>query len=101
MLHDLIMKHKASLQMFDNICNLVNEYTSSPDFLVNTKLQYRKSCLHSAKRSYCTRLLRPYYQNDRLHDGTIVTVPVFNMKEMLTSLLTDQTIVVDTNFADG
>ncbi len=30
MLHDLIMKHKASLQMFDNICNLVNEYTSSP-----------------------------------------------------------------------
>jgi hypothetical protein len=35
MLHDLIMKHKASLQMFDNICNLVNEYTSSPDFLVN------------------------------------------------------------------
>jgi hypothetical protein len=38
MLHDLTMKHKASLQMFDNICNLVNEYTSSPDFLVNTKL---------------------------------------------------------------
>jgi hypothetical protein len=38
MLHDLIMKHKASLQMFDNICNLVNEYTSSPDFSVNTKL---------------------------------------------------------------
>ncbi len=36
MLHDLIMKHKASLQMFEDICNLVNEYTSSPDFLVNT-----------------------------------------------------------------
>jgi hypothetical protein len=39
MLYDLIMKHKASLQMFDNICNLVNEYTSSPEFLVNIKLQ--------------------------------------------------------------
>ncbi len=36
-----------------------------------------------------------------MHDGTIVTVPVFDMKEMLTSLLTDQTIMVDTNFADG
>jgi hypothetical protein len=36
-----------------------------------------------------------------LHDGTFVTVPVFDMKEMLTSLLTDQTIMVDTNFADG
>ncbi len=42
MLHDLIMKHKASLQMFDDICNLVNQYTSSPDFAVNTKLQYWK-----------------------------------------------------------
>ena len=101
MLHDLIMKHKASLQMFDNICNLVNEYTSSPDFSVNTKLQSWKSFLRSVKGSYCTWLLRPYNRNVRLHDGTIVTVPVFDMKEMLTSLLTDQTIMVDTNFADG
>jgi hypothetical protein len=54
MLHDLIMKHKASLQMFDDICNLVNEYTSSPEFLVNTKLQSRKSFLHSIEGSYCT-----------------------------------------------
>jgi hypothetical protein len=37
MLHDFIVKHKASLQMFDNICHLVNEYTPSPDFLVSTK----------------------------------------------------------------
>ena len=101
MLHDLIMKHKASLQMFDDICILVNEYTSSPDFSVNTKLQSWKSLLRSVKGSYCTWLLRPYNQNVRLHDGTIVTVPVFNMKEMLTSLLTDQTIMVDTNFAEG
>ncbi len=98
MLHDLIMKHKASLQMFDDICNLVNEYTSSPEFLVNTKLQSRKSFLHSIEGSYCTWLLKPNNQNVRLHDGTIVTAPVFDMKEMLTSLLTDRTIIVDTNF---
>ena len=79
----------------------MNEYTSSPDFLVNTKLQSQKSFLLSVKRSYCTWLLRPYNQNVRLHDGTIVTVPVFDMKEMLTSHLTDQTIMADTNFADG
>ncbi len=36
-----------------------------------------------------------------MHDATIVTVPVFDMKEMFTSLLTDQTIILDTNFADG
>jgi hypothetical protein len=38
MIHDLVMKHKASLQIFDDICNLVNEYTASPDFSVMTKL---------------------------------------------------------------
>jgi hypothetical protein len=77
MLHDLIMKHKASLQMFDDICNLVNEYTSSPEFLVNTKLQSQKTFLCSIEGSYRTRLLRPINQNVRLHDSTIVTVPVF------------------------
>jgi hypothetical protein len=95
------MKHKASLQMFDNICNLVNEYTSSPKFLVNTKLHSRKSFLRSIEGSYRTQLLRPNNQNVRLHDGTIVTVPVFDTKAMLTSLLTDQTLMVDTNVAEG
>ncbi len=101
MLHDLIMKHKAILQMFDNICKLVNEYTSFPNLSVNTKLQSWKSFLRSVKGSYCTWLLRPYNRNVSLHDGTIITVPVFDMKGMLTNLLTDQTIMVDTNFADG
>ncbi len=39
--------------------------------------------------------------NVTLHDDTIVTVPVFDMNEMLRSLLTDRTIMVDTNFAEG
>jgi hypothetical protein len=69
--------------------------------LVNTKLQSQKSFLHSIKGLYCTQLLRPNNQNIRLHDGTIITVPVFDMKAMLTSLLTDQTLMVDTNFAEG
>ncbi len=83
------MKHKASLQMFDEIRNLVNEYTFSPEFLVNTKLQPQKSFIRSIEGSYHTRLLRPNNQNVRLHHGIIVTVPVFDMKAMLTSLLTD------------
>ena len=38
-LHDLIMMHKACLQMFDDICHLVNDYTPSPDVSMYTKLQ--------------------------------------------------------------
>ncbi len=42
MLYNLINKHKASLQMYDKICNLVNEYTSSPNFNCHSKLQSKK-----------------------------------------------------------
>jgi hypothetical protein len=45
--HDLINKHKASLQMYDKICHLVNKYTSSPNFNRHSKLQSRKSFLKS------------------------------------------------------
>ncbi len=38
MLSQLIMTHRASLAIFDNICQLVDEFTSSPDFSVLSKL---------------------------------------------------------------
>jgi hypothetical protein len=38
MLRDLVIEHRARLQIFDDICNFVNEYTASPDFSVMTKL---------------------------------------------------------------
>jgi hypothetical protein len=59
MLHDLVMKHRASLQIFDEICKLVNEYTASPVFCVMTKLPPRKSFLRSIKETYCIHGLRP------------------------------------------
>jgi hypothetical protein len=90
MLHDLIMRHKASLQMFDDICHLVNEHTLSQEFSIHTKLQSRKSFLRYMEGSYCTHLLRPTNCNVTLHVGKTVTVTVFDMKEMLVSILTDK-----------
>ena len=58
-LHEIIMKHKASLGMFDDICNLVNEYASSPDFTINAKLMPRKSLIRSLEDTYNTTSLRP------------------------------------------
>jgi hypothetical protein len=52
MLHDLIMRHKASLQMFDDICHLVAEYTLSQEFSIHTKLQSWKSFLHYMEGSH-------------------------------------------------
>jgi hypothetical protein len=80
MLHDLVMKHRASLQIFDDICSLVNEYTASQDFSVMTKLPSRKSFLCSIKQTYRTHGLRPTKRIVRLHDYSYVTVLVFDAK---------------------
>ncbi len=76
MLHDLIMTHKASLQMFDDICHLINEYTLSQDFSIHTILQCRKSFLCYMEGYHRTHLLRPTNRNVTLHNGKTVTVPV-------------------------
>ncbi len=75
--------------MFDDICNLVNDYTSSLDFSVISKLQSQKSFLRSIEATYRTHELRPTNCNVRLHDGSCVTAPVFDTKQMIISLLTD------------
>jgi hypothetical protein len=51
--------------------------------------------------SHRTHLLRPTNCNVALHDGKTVTVPVFDMKEMRVSILTDKTLMSNTNFAEG
>jgi hypothetical protein len=51
--------------------------------------------------SHRTHLLRPTNRNVTLHDGKTVTVPVFDMKEMLVSILTDKILMSNTNFAEG
>jgi hypothetical protein len=100
MLHDLIMRHKASLQMFDDICHQVNEYTLSQDFCIHTELQCQKSFLHYMEGFHRIHLLRKTNRNVTFHDGKTVTVPVFDMKEMLISILIDKTLMSNTNFAE-
>lgn len=100
-LHDLIMKHKASLGMFDDICSLVNEYTSSPDFSTSSKLSTRKSLIRSLEQHYDTTCLRPKNIAVQLQDNSYVTVPVFDTKAMIIDLLTDKTLMIDSNFAEG
>jgi hypothetical protein len=51
--------------------------------------------------SHRTHLLRPTNHNVTLHNGKTVTVPVFDMKEMLVSILTDKTLMSNTNFTEG
>ena len=101
MLFQLIMTHCASLAMFDDICQLVDEYTSSPDFTVSSKLFRRKSLIRSLENSLNTKALRPKHVSVTLHDNTRVTVPVFDTKAMIIDLLTDKSLMNESNFAEG
>ncbi len=39
--------------------------------------------------------------NVQLHSGTLVTVPVFDIKEIISRMLTDNTLMAESNFAKG
>ena len=104
MLHDLLLKHKTSLPsllLYDEICNLFNRYLDSPNFDQCARLKSRKSCLISAQKSMNTKCLRPIDGIVQLHDKSLVTVPVFNIKHMIMSLLTDSKLMNATNFPTG
>ena len=101
LLNDILLKHKASLLLYDEIIHLVSSYISSPSFSRLDKFKSRRSLLQSTEKSLNTTCLRPVNGTVRLHNDSLVTVPVFDAKHMISSLLTDQSIMNESNFAEG
>jgi hypothetical protein len=100
-LNDFINKNKASLGMYDDICHLFNDYISSGEFDPYAKLKKRTPFLRSIKLMYKTQSLRPTNATVKLHNGTHVTVPVFDIESMIINLLNDQTLMNKNNLAEG
>ena len=101
MLNDLLLKHKASLLLYNEIIVLVSSYKSSPSFNKLDKFKSRRSLLLSTEKSLNTSCLRPVNGTVRLHNDSLVTVPIFDAKHMITSLLTDPSLMKESNFAEG
>ena len=74
MLLDIIYKHKASLKIYDDLCHLFYDYSSSSDFDRHARLQSRKSFLRSIEETHCTQGLRPYMA---LYNCTMIPVLLF------------------------
>ncbi len=55
LLNDLLIKHKASLLLYDEICNLFEEYISSPNFDRFAKFKSRRSLLTSTQKTLIPR----------------------------------------------
>jgi hypothetical protein len=101
LLNDFLIKHKVSLLLYDEICHLFKQYISSPNFDRFAKLKNRRSLLTFTQNIFNSKALRPINDTVRLHNNSLVTVPVFDTKHMIISLLTDPSVMNKKNFAEG
>ncbi len=76
LLNDLLIKHKASLFLYDEICQLFEQYISSPNFDRFAKFKSRMSLLTSTQKTLNSKALCPINGTVRLHKNSHVTVPV-------------------------
>jgi hypothetical protein len=84
-LNDLLIKHKASLLLYDEICQLFQNYIFYPNFDRFAKFKSRRSLLTSTQKSLNSKAFQPINVTVKLHDYTLVIVPVFDTKHMTIS----------------
>ena len=100
-LQHVFLKNKGSLKMYDDVVNIFNNYISSEDFASYTKIMKRDVFLSQTVKLFNTSEWKPTYGAVRLHDNALVTVPVFNMKAMILSILHDPLLMRSENFSEG
>ena len=101
-LNDLINRHKAPIQLHDDIVHLFNDYISSDNFSKYGKLKTRKSFIKQLESTHPgVKALRPDNKQVTLHDGTMVTVPVFDARAMIIDILTNPELMMKENIAEG
>jgi hypothetical protein len=77
LLNDLLITNKASLHLCDEICHLFKQHISSPNFDRFAMFKCRRSPLTSTQKTLNSKALRPINGTVRLHNNSLVTVPVF------------------------
>jgi hypothetical protein len=101
LLNDHLIKHKASILLYDKICQLLQQYIFSPNFDRFAKFKSRRSLLTSTQKTLNSKALQPINGTVRLHNNTLVTVPVFDAKHMIISLLSVPSVMNEKNFEEG
>jgi hypothetical protein len=101
LLNDLLIKHKANLLLYIEICQLFQQYISTPNFDRFAKFESRRSLCTLTQKTLNSKALQPINGTIRLINDTLVTVPVFDAKHMIISLLSDPSVMNEKNFAEG
>jgi hypothetical protein len=101
LLNDLLIKHKASLLLYDEICKLFEQYISSLYHDRFAKFKSRRSLLTSTQKTLNSKALQPINGTVRLHNNSLESVPVFDTERMIISLLSDPSVMNKKNLAEG
>ena len=100
-LQDLFYRNRGSLKMYDEVIKIINDYTSQSDFSQYDKLLMRRAFHDRLEEIFETKNFRPTYGTVRLHNDVMATVPVFDMRAMILSIVHDDTLMKNENFAEG
>ena len=65
------------------------------------RMIHRKQFVLQMERAFSTEGMRPKNVEVSMHDGTTVTVAIFDIVEMIKSLLTDVELMRQENLAEG
>lgn len=85
--------------MHDELIDIINTYVvhSPPP----QKLLHHKQFLEKMEQKIDTSDMQPIYGSVRLTNNSLVTVPVFDMKAMILSIVHDEVLMREENFAPG
>ena len=99
---DILQRHKTNLILHDEIVDLVSLYLRIGK--LNSKksdLVHRKAFIKQVEESFQIKGLKPKHENVELSDGRKATISLFDIEYMILSLLTDESLMQDSNIAEG
>ena len=100
-LNNMLNRHKCSLQLYDDVVDMVNEYIGSPEFSTHGRLMHRKKFMKKVECTYGTQKLKPTNMETELHNNVKAIVPVFDVKHMIIDLLTNKNLMSGDNIVSG
>jgi len=100
-LSNIFNKNKASLKLYDDTIALFQQYIRGDDFNTFTPLSTREQLFAQVERIFRTDSLKPTYGRVRLTNDNLATVPVFDVKSMILSMVHDKSLMKEENFAAG
>ena len=100
-LHNLFNRNKGSLKMYDDMIDILNTFMGTLNNIHVPKFMHHTQFLQKVENNFNTAELKPTYGSVCLHNGSLATVPVFDMKTMILSILHDESLMRDEHFAPG